>query len=61
VVKHCIVAENVVVSEGAQIGEMPEDGRKGVATIGSGVTIGKNAKMGADAMVSENVKDGEVV
>lgn len=61
VVKHCIVAENVVISEDAVVGAMPEDGNKGVATVGTGVTIGKKAVVGADAMVSENVKDGEQV
>ena len=34
-------------------------GGKGVATIGAGVYIGDNAKIGPNAMVSENVKGGE--
>ena len=32
---------------------------KGVATVGAGVYIGDNAKIGPNAMVSENVKGGE--
>ena len=59
VVKHCIVAENVVIGEGAVVGAAPEGEEKGVATIGSGVYIGNGAKIGPNAMVSENVKDGE--
>ena len=38
---------------------MPAKGEQGVATVGSGVVIGKNAKIGPNAMVRENVKDGE--
>ena len=60
VVKHCIIAENVVIGEGAVVGAMPENGAGGVATVGSGVYIGDGAKIGPDAMISENVKDGEV-
>uniref|UniRef100_UPI004055F577 glucose-1-phosphate adenylyltransferase n=1 Tax=Acetatifactor sp. TaxID=1872090 RepID=UPI004055F577 len=61
VVKHCIVAENVVIGKDAVVGAMPTEGQKGVATIGNGVVIGDRAVVGPDAMVSENVKDGEVV
>ena len=59
VVKHCIVAENVVIGQNAVVGEMPHDGEKGVATIGSGIHIGERAKVGPNAMVNANVKDGE--
>lgn len=38
---------------------MPADGKSGVATVGSGVYVGDNAKIGPDAMVSNNVKDGD--
>ena len=44
VVEHCIVAENVVIGENAIVGSMPKDEGHGVATIGSGITIGKGAK-----------------
>jgi glucose-1-phosphate adenylyltransferase len=59
IVKHCIVAENVTIDEGAIIGSMPTGDEKGVATVASGVHIGKNAKIGPNAMVRNNVKDGE--
>ena len=63
-VAHCIVAENVMVEEGATVGKMPEDGLNiaepgDVATVGSGVKIGKGAVVGPKAMVSNDVKDGE--
>ncbi len=61
VVKHCIVAENVVVGENAVVGAMPSGEEKDVATVGSGVVIGDNAKIGPKAMVRENVKGGEEV
>ena len=53
------VAENVVIGQNAVVGEMPHDGEKGVATIGSGIHIGERAKVGPNAMVNANVKDGE--
>ena len=47
-VKHCIVAENVTVEEGATVGAMPEGGLDianpgDVATVGSGVRIGQGS------------------
>ena len=59
VVKHCIVGESVVIGENAVVGAMPEGDEKGVATVGPGVCVGANAKIGPNAMVKENVKDGE--
>lgn len=59
IVKHCIVAENVEIGEGAIVGSMPDATTDGVATIASGVHIGKNARIGCNAMVRENVKEGE--
>ena len=59
VVQHCIVAENVVVGENAVVGAMPTADEKGVATVGNNVIIGAGAKIGPNAMVRENVKDGE--
>ena len=58
-VKHCIVAEDAVIGENAIVGAMPEGDQTGVATIGPGVYVGDNAKIGPNAMVKENVKDGE--
>ena len=59
VVEHCIIAENVVIGENAKVGAMPTSETSGVATVGSGVYIGEGAKIGPDAMVNNNVKDGE--
>ena len=58
-VKHCIVGENAVIGENAIVGAMPEGDAAGVATIGPDVTVGAGAKIGPNAMVKENVKEGE--
>jgi glucose-1-phosphate adenylyltransferase len=60
VVKHCIVAERAVIGENATVGASPEgDGVGEVATVGSGVNVGAGAKIGPNAMVYEDVKEGE--
>ncbi len=59
VVKHCIVAENVTIGENAVVGAMPSGDENGVATVGDGVIIGDNAKIGPRAMVNKNVEGGE--
>ena len=59
VVKRSIIAENVVIGENAVVGGDSDDDTKGVATIGSGIYVGDGAKIGPNAMVNENVKDGE--
>ena len=59
VVKHCIIAENVTVGENAVVGAMPTTDEKGVATIGANVNVGAGAKIGPNAMVRNDVKDGE--
>ncbi len=59
VVDHCIVAEHVIVDEDTHIGAVKEGEKKGVATIGPGIYVGKRAVIGSEAMVRENVKDGE--
>lgn len=40
---------------------MPEGDAKGVATVGSNVTIGEGAVVGPEAMVSDDVKGGDRV
>lgn len=62
-VRYAIVAENAVVEENAQVGESPEECKTewGIAVIGGGCTVGKNAKVGAAKMIKENVKAGEEI
>lgn len=59
-VKYSIIAEDVVVEENATIGKdptelSPED--FGITVIGSGVTVGKGAAVGAKEMITEDVKE----
>ena len=62
-VQYSIIAENVVIKSGAVIGERPEAmddlSKWGVAVVGEGITVGKDAKVGPKAMVVKDVKDGE--
>lgn len=64
-VRYAIVAENCVIEEGAIVGESPEDCKDGdnwgIAVIGDGKTVGKNARISAKQMVNKNVKEGEVI
>ena len=64
-VKYAIVAENAVIKSGASVGEEPEKIKEldkwGIAVIGDGLTVGENAVVGAKAMITENVKEGERV
>lgn len=65
VVQYAIVAENTVIEENAVIGESPESvgdlSDWGVAVVGNGVKVGKNAKIKAKSMISDDVKDGDIV
>ncbi len=65
VVQYAMIAENAVIEEGAVVGENPEkceDLEKwGVSVVGAGVTVGKNATVKAQSMISEDVKEGETV
>ncbi len=65
VVQYAMVAENAVIEEGAVVGENPEkcaDLEKwGVSVVGPNVTVGKNAVVKAQSMISEDVKEGETV
>lgn len=64
-VQYAIVAENVKVGEGAVVGENPANVSDrddwGIAVLGDGVKIGKNATVKAKSMISKNVKEGETV
>ncbi len=59
VVEHCIISENAIIGENAKVGVAKEGEEKGVATIGPDVYVGDGATVGSNAMVRENVKDGE--
>ncbi|MCQ2455401.1 MAG: glucose-1-phosphate adenylyltransferase [Clostridia bacterium] len=64
VVKYSIIAENVTVEENASVGEEPYYNNAdewGIAVVGEGLTIGKGAKVGAKQMITENVKEGEII
>ena len=63
-VRYSIIAENVVVEEGAIIGEDPavkKNGEWGITVVGDNLTVGKNAKIGASKMITENVGEGEEI
>ena len=59
-VKYAIIAEDVVVEENAVIGKDPTEVSPddfGITVIGSGVTVGKGAIVGAKEMITEDVKE----
>ncbi len=61
VVQYAILDENAVVEAGAVVGERPENvadkDKWGIAVVGSGVTVGKNAVVPAKAMVEQDVPE----
>lgn len=63
VVRYAIIAEHVTVEEGAVIGESPEEidniNNWGIAVIGDGLKVGKNACVTAGKMVTKNIEEGE--
>lgn len=63
-VRYAIIAENAVVEENARIGEDPQTAKTenwGITVVGDNLTVGKNAKISANKMIVENVKEGEEV
>ena len=64
-VRYSIIAENVTVEEGAVIGESPEEidniDNWGIAVIGDGLNVGKNACVTAGKMVTKNIEEGEKI
>ena len=59
-VKYAIIAEDVVVEENAKIGCDPTEVSTddfGITVVGSGVTVGKGAVVGAKEMITEDVKE----
>ena len=63
-VRYSIVAENVVVEEGAEIGADPavvgSEGW-GITVVGANLTVGKNAKISANKMITQSVKEEEEI
>ncbi len=61
-VRYSIIAENVIVDENAEIGVDPakkQEGQEwGITVVGAGVTVGKNAVLGAGLMITEDVEEG---
>lgn len=64
-IQYAIVAENVTVAENAVVGENPAEVQEldkwGIAVVGEGLKIGKNATVSAKAMVTESLKEGQSV
>ena len=64
-VQYSIIAENVVVEEGAVVGERPEEcadlSKWGVSVVGAKLTVGKGAKVTAAKMIDKNVEEGETI
>ena len=63
-VRYAIIAEDVVVEEGAVIGGDPAvvgTDNWGITVIGDNLTVGKNAEVSANKMITENVKEGEKI
>ncbi len=63
-VKYSIIAENVIVDKNADIGGDPavvgtEDW--GITVVGDNLTVGKNAKISANKMITKNVAEGEEI
>ncbi len=63
-VRYSIIAENVEVCENAEIGADPAvvgTQNWGITVVGANLQIGKNAKISANKMITENVKEGEQI
>ncbi len=62
VVRYSIIAENVEVGENADIGGDPQvvgNADWGITVVGSNIKVGKGAKISANKMITEDVKEGE--
>ena len=63
-VRYAIIAEDVVVEEGAIVGGDPAvvgNENWGITVIGDNLTVGKNAEVSANKMITEDVKEGEKI
>lgn len=61
VVEYAIIGEGCIIEEGAHIGERPEavsdSANWGIAVIGNNLSVCKNAKVAAKAMVYNDIKE----
>ena len=57
-IDYSIIDEDVIVGENAAVGEARETA-KGIAVLGRNVSIGKDAKISAGAMIDKNIQAGE--
>ena len=59
VIEYSIIAENAVIDENAKVGSDPTitEGDWGVAVVGAGIHVGKNAVVPAKSMIEENVPE----
>ena len=63
-VRYSIIAENAVIEENAAVGADPAVAGTenwGITVIGDNLTVGKNAVISPDKMITENVKEGEKI
>ena len=58
VINYSIIDESVAIESGAKIGEEKESA-KGIAVLGRGITVGKDAKVAAGNIVDKSIKEGE--
>ena len=59
VVEYAIIAENAIIDENAKVGSDPSENKEnwGVAVVGAGIHVGKNAVVPAKSMIEENVPE----
>ena len=59
VVEYAIIAENAIIDENAKVGSDPTENKEnwGVAVVGAGIHVGKNAVVPAKSMIEENVPE----
>ena len=64
-VRYSIIAENTVIGENAVIGENPEKSENldewGITVVGDRLNIGEEAIIGANKMITKDVKRGECI
>ncbi|NLP48730.1 MAG: glucose-1-phosphate adenylyltransferase [Clostridiales bacterium] len=63
VVRYSIVAENALIRRGAQVGDLPENYPDrdlwGVAVVGDGLVVEKNARVKPKEMLENKIKEGQ--